>query len=400
MLKSIKIKNFYSIGEEQDVSFEITPKDKLDDSARFIGATPLNVVSCLIGANASGKTTVLEAISFLFRFINESYTTLKNNEPIPVCQHKLRENEPIKIEIEFYNKDVLYRYLIEFNQKIVLKEKLDKKNGRMINVFESHRQGSNIDIKTSLKINESDKTRFKERYNISLLSCLLATGYLPEIHFFNYFISNVNGFKEVSFSPFIFRLLELSSEIQKDEGLRESLLNFSKDIGLDISDFKFTHHSFRTPSKETEPKPLLECIHNKQNEEFTLSILEQSHGTQSSMYLISKILPMFKTGGLVVLDEIDSGLHPYVVKKIISLFEDKSINYNNAQLFFSTHQHPLINDRTKTQIFITEKEKAETKIYRLDDIEGVRNDENFFHKYLAGTYGGIPKVNWLGGRGD
>ena len=85
MLKSIKIKNFYSIGEEQDVSFEITPKDMLDDSARFIGATSLNIVSCLIGANASGKTTVLEAISFLFRFINESYTTLKNNEPIPVC---------------------------------------------------------------------------------------------------------------------------------------------------------------------------------------------------------------------------------------------------------------------------------------------------------------------------
>ena len=64
------------------------------------------------------------------------------------------------------------------------------------------------------------------------------------------------------------------------------------------------------------------------------------------------------------------------------------------QLIFSTHQYPLLSDRTKTQIFLTEKENFETQIFRLDEIEGVRNDENFANKYIAGTYGGTPNIDY------
>jgi uncharacterized protein len=99
---------------------------------------------------------------------------------------------------------------------------------------------------------------------------------------------------------------------------------------------------------------------------------------------------------LVVVDEIESGLHPYVAKKIVSLFENPKTNPFNAQIIFSTHQHLLMNDRAKSQIFICEKdgENFETEVYRLDEVEGVRNDENFFQKYLAGSYGGVPMINW------
>ncbi len=400
MLKNIKITNFYSIGEEQEISFEINSKDVLDNSAiKKDNDTFLNLVSCIIGPNASGKTTVLKAIVFLCWFINESYSKLKNDTKIPINQHRLKQGAT-KIEIEFYEEKILYKYLIEFNQNEVIREKLDKKIERMSNIFESNREGNNFSLKTNhFKINDADEARFKERHNISLLSCLIDTGYLPEISFFKKLKTNINKFGPTPTSPFPMMCLYISTEIQKNEDLYQKILQFSKEIDLGIADFQFTNVLMpdQNNPKEIKTLPLLECIHYAKNKKFTLSILEESNGTQHYIYLLFEILPILKSGGLVVIDEIESAIHPFVARKIISLFEDKKTNPNNAQLFFSTHQHSLLNDRTKTQIFIAEKEKekSETEIYRLDDIEGVRNDENFFHKYLAGTYGGIPDINSL-----
>lgn len=76
---------------------------------------------------------------------------------------------------------------------------------------------------------------------------------------------------------------------------------------------------------------------------------------------------------------------------------NKKINKYNAQILFSTHQALLLKELTKTQIFIVEKNKEDltTEIYRLDEVEGVRNDENYAQKYLSGTYGGVPDIDWL-----
>jgi glycerol kinase len=72
---------------------------------------------------------------------------------------------------------------------------------------------------------------------------------------------------------------------------------------------------------------------------------------------------------------------------------NKDKNPNNAQLLFTTHNPWFLQDLTKTQIFITEKNNnAETEVTRLDEIAGVRNDENYFTKYLAGEYDGRPKI--------
>ena len=53
-----------------------------------------------------------------------------------------------------------------------------------------------------------------------------------------------------------------------------------------------------------------------------------------------------------------------------------------------------MNDLSKYQLFLVEKTlECESQVYRLDEIEGVRSDDNFFKKYLAGAYGGVPDTN-------
>ena len=104
------------------------------------------------------------------------------------------------------------------------------------------------------------------------------------------------------------------------------------------------------------------------------------------------IILAISNGDIIFCDEIENGIHPFIIEKLISLFADKTINKNNAQIIFSTHQPYLLSELTKTQIFFTEKEDLQTEIYRLDDVEGVRNDDNFYTKYLNGVYGGVPEV--------
>ncbi len=401
MLKKFKVENFYSIGDKQEISMEITSKDVLDDSARQVqkGSTSLNLVACVIGANASGKTTMLKAMSFLFWFINNAYTSLKKESKIPVNQHGLHKNESTKIEIDFFNNDVFYIYSIEFNREEVLKESLKRKNERISLIFDLDRKAKNIFIntRTDLKINESDEIRFKQRRNVPLLSSLIDTGYLSEISFFKNFTSNVNQLGMMNYNIF-FDFISISRELQKNEVLCKKVLGFSKEIDLGISDFKFSERQFIEKNSMKEEKiSVLECVHSSKQKIFSLPIFEESNGTQQYILIFLKISPILSTGGIVVLDELEHSLHPYAAKKIIALFENKETNPYNAQLIFSTHSHLLLNDRTKTQIFIAEKNNvlSETEIYRLDSVEGIRNDENYFQKYTAGVYGGVPNVTWL-----
>ena len=99
-------------------------------------------------------------------------------------------------------------------------------------------------------------------------------------------------------------------------------------------------------------------------------------------------------GTPVIIDELDAYLHPKIVAELVALFLDEEKNTKNAQLIFSSHSHSVMNTLDKYQIFITEKnEYGATELGRLDDFGvGVRNDENFYNKYIAGYYGGVPKI--------
>lgn len=399
MLSSIKVTNFHSIGDTQEISFKVNKKDVLDDSSRIVsGEISLNLVNCIIGHNASGKTTALKAISFILWLVSASYS--RKQEKIPVEPHKLKINEPTKIEIEFLSEDTLYKYSVELTKDEVLSEYFGKKIQRgFTRIFEYKRSGDNWDFKSpSLEINPSDLKRLQERKRSSILSSLIQLNYIKSINFFENTFSNVRRYGLIS-EDINRNYLNTSEVLNSDETLKRTILSLSKEIDLGIDDFAF-HEEVVGKKKESEDddkRHLLDCLHKSRAGAFSLELIEESNGTQRSINLITELIPVMRSGGIVIIDEIESGFHPYVAKKIISLFERKDTNPNNSQLFFSTHQHWLLNDRTKTQIFIAEKnlENLETEIFRLDEVEGVRNDENYFSKYLAGTYGGTGNINFF-----
>jgi len=298
------------------------------------------------------------------------------------------------------NGDVLYKYILELNDQKVLKEYLGKKvERRFTRIFEYQRNQDDWDFKSpKLKINDNDLIRFKEKNNTSVLSSLIDTGYLKEIEFFSRGRTNVGQYgysQEKNFEKFV----KTSRLLHKNSELLTEVLSFIKNLDVGISGFEFADAIFEESDSEESEKveaKLLECVHNLKNASFNLDLIEESDGTIHGISILAKVFPVLRNGGLIVLDEIDASLHPFVAKKIISLFENKRTNRNSAQLIFSTHQHLLLNDRTKTQIFLAQKgENLETEIFRLSEVEGVRNDDNFFQKYLAGVYGGVPNIFWF-----
>lgn len=398
MIKSIKISNFCSIGQTQEVCFDISSKDVLNESAIQIDQSNINLVNCFIGANASGKTNVLKAISFLFWLSANSYTSVQEGDDFSVSPHQLHKNNPVSMQIEFFIGNDIYKHIIEYHHNRISHEYLGKKVIKgFTRIFEYTRSQNSWNFKKSnIQINANDLKRFEHRENVSALSSLIATGYLPELDGIKHFSTNVTHLGMRTDHPLDI-LLNASKNLYHNEDLRQKVLKLTIDADLGLSDFKFKTLENPKASSEAEKIHVLECIHQSHKHPFQLPFFEESNGTRNIIHILSDIIPILESGGIVILDEIESGLHPDAVRKIISLFESKEINQKNAQLLFSTHQHVLLNDRTKTQIFITQKDDKtlETEVFRLDDVEGIRNDENYFNKYATGAYGGTPHIKWM-----
>ena len=391
MLKSIKVTNFLSIKEEQELNFLITKNNHLDDSSVLLkGKDYLNKIAAIIGANGSGKSNILLAMEFIFEFINKSYGELAENALIPLKTHKNLQAENSKFVIEFLEKnylfedDKLYKYEIELNSKKIVKEFLGvKKIKGFSKIFSYESKDKKIlsfEPEFKKELNIVDIERFQKTENIALLSFLIKIRNL-EISFFNNsrFLIDKNLFFDNGFKE---RMLNNAISNKAVE-----FFEIAKKIDLSISQFKIV---------EEAGKKNIYCEHSSANTTFTLPLQEESDGTKRVLFLMWFLELQLKYGGIVVIDEIEAELHPLIVDFIINLFAKKETNPNNAQLIFSTHLPQVLKDRTKSQIFIVEKDREyfATEISSLDQFEKVRNDDNFMQKYLNGSYGAIPNITW------
>lgn len=395
MLKSFTLSNFYSIGiEPQTLSLEVSRKDLLNDS--FYHERGLTLLAGIVGANGSGKSNILRGLSFLISLIKDSYHTHSTDANLSYRTHSLYSQEDSFMEIEFFNQGDLYRYTIIFTREQIKQEVLTKKaqgqKTRPVQIFSLNREAKNNLKIPNIDINKVDKQRFLDRQNVPILSGLLSTGYLPNIVFFNqcHFSIDTNYTILRYFVSF-----STVQELSENQALQKKTKNLLKTVDMAITDLVFDDRSLIGKDENIK---LLKFKHKTDTgREFELFFEQESHGTQAAFGLFLKIIPVLENGGTMVIDEIETNIHPHLIQKILSLFLDKKINKHNAQILFTTHQALLLKELTKTQIFVIEKNKENlsTEVYRLDEVEGVRNDENHAQKYLNGAYGGIPDIDWL-----
>ncbi len=396
MIHNFKVENFYSIKDEQELDF--TSNKKYSDSSTLYNDIYVNNVNCFVGANASGKTNIFKALSFFIWFAENSFYKMPKNIGRLFAQHKLKENDVTKFEITFDINGNLYRYSLTLTPQELLNEQLEIKSQKGFSyLYKLNNKDNKISIKYNrnndklLKINSKEENRFKTKKMATFLSFLIGIGYLDELGLIG--IAK-DGFKNVYSNGSV--TLDANSEsIFLSEELEESnikpeILSYLKCFDFGIEDYGY--EKFQAKYRN-ETINLIGFKHSNNEASFQLPIFEESAGTIKGTYLLLNLLRVLDCGGFAMIDEIDARLHYDITRKLISLFANKETNKNNAQLFFSTHQPLFLNDRDKSQIFLCYKEDfLNTEIYRLDEIKGVRNTENFFEKYLAGEYGAIPRI--------
>ena len=127
-----------------------------------------------------------------------------------------------------------------------------------------------------------------------------------------------------------------------------------------------------------------------------LGLEDQSAGTRNWIALVSAALTTLSAGGVLVVDEVDASLHPHLSARLINLFRDVESNRDCAQLVLTTHDATLLDEETlsRDEVWFVEKapDSGASRLYPLTDFHP-RKHEDTEGRYLAGSYGAIPIVS-------
>ncbi|WP_116245677.1 ATP/GTP-binding protein [Nocardiopsis sp. FIRDI 009] len=145
--------------------------------------------------------------------------------------------------------------------------------------------------------------------------------------------------------------------------------------------------------------PILLFHHEGEGDVQPLVWGEESLGTRTLAAVGFEAQRVLETGGVFVIDEIDASLHPYLSARIISLFRDERHNPKGAQLVFTSHDAALLGRIRGEEVlkrdhiwFVEKGDEGATTLYPLSDFKP-RSDDNRARRYLTGRYGAVPDVD-------
>ena len=309
---------------------------------------------------------------------------------------KTMSDSPSFFEVEFYIEGVFYKLSLKINSERVLSEILYSRRGKRWVRLYSREYASSSHSYTfhAENINLEDNFIEKVRPNASVISTARQYNH-PELtkirdHWAFISFQPKSLFKRDLYSSF----LDASEFYSQNEDCFQKVKHFLKNVDLGLLDIQIETREREDLRGNKKNIFLPYGLHKSKDKEFQLSFPSESGGTLHLYDMLSVILPALNRGTICLIDEIEMHLHPNMLPSVIDLFVSTETNPNDAQLICTTHMPTLMSELSKYQIFLVEKNKeCESKVYRLDELEGVRNDDNLFKKYLAGAYGGTPDID-------
>ncbi|KLO23093.1 hypothetical protein X275_03900 [Marinitoga sp. 1197] len=401
MLVDFSFYNFKSFAKKTE--FSMIADNKESKNSFKTEKFRLLKTAAIYGPNAGGKSNLLKAFKFyIYLILNSAIFGFE----IPDERFKLSEklvNEPMIFEGRFIIDNVYYRYGFSIKDSKIESEWLyHRPKGREAKIFERDWQ----EFKRG-KFSEGKGVEEKTKENTLFLSSLAQWNSQIATKIVEFF-KNIN-FISPDFPPGV--TLDL---IEKGIIDKEEFLNILKNADIGINDFKNERIALKIDEESSLSSRDIGIISIKdkkfylnklvtyhpffddednyiKNVEFNF-LKEESDGTKKYFNILGPVLATLKNGTVLFIDELDTRIHPLLLRTIIELFHSEK-NKKNAQLIFTTHNTIILDSElfSRDQIWFVSKDKyGKSELYSLLEIKGVRKNANFEREYLNGKYGAIP----------
>lgn len=428
MLLRYGVSNFQSVMSYQELSLVASSlKDAGPDLLQIEGRREAGLpVLMVYGANASGKTSVLRALQRLATLVRDSHSGGTPTAKVRRSAFALDPNaleQPTQLDCDFVIEGVRYHYGFKANDDEFIEEWLYafvsghrqtwfyRQRGQAI-TFGKNLRGRNkliedITRRNSLFLSVAAQnahpqlTPLYEYFAEKLVFRMAANGRLP-----------TRRISAEGLDPRVVRFLQfadtgvVNAKVEREDRSRfispTNTLRFMTESGRGL----FELESEASPEGSVqlrlplEPLVTLRLGHSSSTgEPIYLALSQESRGTVRLLELVGDALRVIDSGGVLIVDELDSSLHTLLARELIGLFASGETNPTGAQLIASTHDTNLLCSEhlRRDQIWFTEKSAfGETHAFPLTDIR-TRNTDNIEKGYLQGRFGAIPYLGSIAG---
>ncbi len=374
----------------------------------------------VFGANASGKSALLKAISDMRSLIlgsfrggshkprdgDEEATGNLNRQHFLLGEPGMNEDSEFEVELIIGNERWRYGFTVN-DHEVVHEFASHYPRGREALLFERNRE--NLKFGSSQRRDGRLLTRLV-RPNALALSVVGALADHPMQKLFKWWLRNNqlaepgNQLARIGYSAEraqdpaewqrmrdllmaadlgLSRLEVVEADVEEKEQF-ERIRRVLQDQGIQIEN----PSEFRT----------LRLAHRAAIGDVALDPEHESGGTKAWIGLLGPLLHCLDKGVVILVDELDASLHPALVERLVELFQNPGTNPRGAQLIFNAHNPSILDQRRslalgRDQIWFTEKDgDGASTLYPLSDFRG-RKDEAIDRRYLHGRYGGTPALD-------
>lgn len=408
MLVEFRVKNYRCFKDWQTLSMVASNDPSLPDhviqpAPDSVSKLALLRSAVVYGPNASGKTTLLDAL-FTMQFLVMESDRQKPEEEIevtPFLFDPASAKEPTELEITFIESGIRYQYGFSVDRRRIHHEYLfAAPRGRTVMLFE--RTGDAAMEKDTYSFGSSLKGQNKKMSEMTRPNAL--------------FLSVAASLSHPTLSTIYKWLATKAIGIQASRIPRRSLFFHPEDYhrnlqellqiaDLGIADYRVTEvasdQAQEMSTGQGDEKAIgssklktfkIEMVHRGQTSPIDLPIDDESEGTQQLFTLGSLILDVLARGRVLFVDELNASMHPLLAREIVQMFHNPAVNKCNAQLLFNTHDVSLLDHTLfrRDQVWFTEKDnRGEAHLYPLSEYSP-RKGEALSKGYLQGRYGAIP----------
>lgn len=419
MISEFRVKNFLSFKEEQILSFEATSDQNNEDyyCIEIKEGVRLLKTAVIYGANASGKTNLLESLNFLRELILRSPKD-KNKEigVDPFLLDDYSKNERTSFSISFFIKEIKFIYTLSLDDKRIYEENLlyypSVQPAKLyVRTYNEKSDSTEIIFGSHLKLGKKDRLIIigNTLNNCTVLASFgksnVASSLLNEI--FEYFAHTMKDILRPNsdLSDFTIKALE------KEPEMKNFILSLLFESDFNISNLEIQKDDLViTPevAKMIENSPIPEDIKKGYLEKGKIENPElvYTHKTGKGFYLLPEgaesrgtirytgmatiLYRLIKQEAILPIDEIESSLHFELISYFIKLFLVNGEKY--SQLIFTTHDINLLDEdfiRRDTVWFAEKNEEGETSLERLSD-KGLHKNTSPYNAYRQGKLGAKP----------